>query len=267
LHHSDIITTTTTTTTTAMSSDQQQQQQQQQQQRRSRKRRQLLVFEQQHQLQDKNNRLRIINKNDDVNNNVNDVNDVNDTATSATTSTAICDLAGLVPFVTSTSFPLLYGYEIALAIELAIQHLNTAPKNNDSIIIPELLASANFNKDYCPIQFSSIYLDTKRNPSTSFAEVDVLTRTTVTTEYDYLMNVSSSTFDLRPDTTTERQPSSSSNTRVGSSLSRNNVLPCAIVGAHDSKSSKTTALVSGMRGFPQISPGTYCSKVNVNEMK
>ena len=170
---------TTTTTTTTMSSEYQQQQQQQQQ-RRSLKRRQLLVFEQQQQLQDTNNRLRIINKNDNVNDvNVNDDDEDLGDSSSATTS-AMCDLAGLIPFVTSTSFPLLYGYEIALAMELAIQHLNTRPKNNDSIIIPELLA-ANSNKDYCPIQFSSIYIDTKRNPSTSFAEVDVLTRTTVVT--------------------------------------------------------------------------------------
>jgi hypothetical protein len=239
-------------------SEYQQQQQQQQQQRRSRKRQLLTEQHRQQQqrlqhiqwqgrqqqelndLQDKHNRLRIIN--DDL---------------------AICDMAGLVPF--TSTFPLMYGYEVSLAMELAIRHLN----EGNSSLIPELATM----RESCPIEFTALFIDTQRNPSSSFAQVDVLTRTV--TDYEYLIDASAST-----STSTSTSTSSTSHNfshdeneitaldwqirdavtllekTSNQVLGSRNLLPCAIMGAHDSEASKTTALVSGMRGFPQISPAS-----------
>lgn len=120
-------------------------------------------------------------------------------------TSANCELIGLLPF-DSAFTSIAFGYENALAIQLAIQHLN---EGNGSLV-PEV---SDLRKT-CPITFSVSFADSKRNQADAFNVMDELTRPSI--EHG----------------------------------------PCAIIGGFDSQVSKVTALVSGLRGIPQISPGS-----------
>lgn len=72
----------------------------------------------------------------------------------------------------------------------------------------------------CPITFTSSVTDTAFNPTHAFAEVDKLTETS------------------------------------NGYASINEWRPCAFVGATGSSISKTTAMINGLRGIPQVSPAS-----------
>jgi hypothetical protein len=129
-------------------------------------------------------------------------------------ATAHCNLVGLLPI--NSNIPALHSYENALAIQLAIKHLN----EGDGSVVEEITGLG----ETCPITFSASFLDTRRDPTHAFAAVDELIR------------IGSST---------------SSNSKSNRTLQHK---PCAFVGAMDSLVSKTTALVTGQKGIPQVSP-------------
>ena len=131
-------------------------------------------------------------------------------------SRAQCELVGLNPF--SSTLKVL-SYENALAMQLAIRHLN---EGNGSLV-SELTGLPNS----CPITFSASFADTRQNQNYAFSVVDDMTL-----------------------------PRGIENNKTDA------VLPCAFVGAIDSAVSKTTALVTGLRDFPQISPGSSASSLN-----
>lgn len=132
-----------------------------------------------------------------------------------TIASANCDLVGLLPI--SSTIPALYSYENALAMQLAIKHLN----EGDGSVVEEIASLG----ETCPITFSASFVDTKRDPTHAFAVVNELIR------------ASSTDCDL-------------SNTQQTNRM----ILPCAFVGAIDSLVTKTTALVTGQKGIPQVSP-------------
>ena len=78
--------------------------------------------------------------------------------------TAECDIIGIWPF--STLIP--WSYEVALAMELAIRHLNTG---KDSIV-----SDLSGLPQRCPIKFNTSFASTSRYPRDNFAIIDSLTR-------------------------------------------------------------------------------------------
>ena len=103
------------------------------------------------------------------------------------------------------------AHEIALATELAIQHLS----EGNGTLIPEV---KDLDKS-CPITFSVSFFDTKNNPAEAFEIVDTLT-------------------------------------------GDEEIVPCAFLGARSSTLSKTTGLVTGIRGVPQISMASTSTSLN-----
>ena len=89
--------------------------------------------------------------------------------------------------------------------------------NGDGSIVEEVKGL----NDRCPLTFSTSFEDTRRNPAHAFSVVD---------EY------------------TKSDPSD------GNGIPRKP--PCAFVGAIDSQISKATSMVTGLRGVPQVSPGS-----------
>ena len=205
----------------------------------------------------------------------------------ANPSKAACDMAALIPFAGIPTWVRL-GYENALAMLLAIQHLNTG---NDSLV-PQL---QNLHQT-CPINFSVSIIDTERNPSASFAVVDAITRTM--TDFSILYDANGD-LDLTPTMNSNedgnttiimdftKEDTNQTNEQIlfheqvdkldddvraaiellestATKLVTSQNLPCALIGAFDSEVSKTTAIMSSMRGFPQISPGTSRVSWNVS---
>jgi len=74
-----------------------------------------------------------------------------------------CHFYGLLPSTIRTNF----AYENALAIQVAIKHLN----EGNGIIVPEVEGL----NHTCPIQFSASILDTRFSPEYAFEVVDNVT--------------------------------------------------------------------------------------------
>lgn len=154
-----------------------------------------------------------------------------------------CELVGLLPFGSDLNR---LSHESALAIELAIRHLN----EGDGTLVSELDGLSNS----CPITFSASFFDTRRSQSHAFSVIDELT---TTSPINPTMLPSNST------TLVANSQFSSSQDVVSETTSlKSAALPCAFVGAIDSQISETVALVTGLRGFPQISSGSTSSSLS-----
>ena len=141
---------------------------------------------------------------------------------------SICEFVGLVPVLSRS--PSL-AYESALAMQLAVKHLN----EGNGILVPEV-AGLDLT---CPITFSTSVTDTKYNPTYAFSVVDELTESNDTN---------------RSDATTI-----SPNDGYASPFEWR---PCAFMGATGSSISKTTSMINGLRGIPQVSPASTNVELN-----
>jgi hypothetical protein len=133
-------------------------------------------------------------------------------------SSANCHLVGLQQIRAN----LKTSYEYSLAIQLAVNHLN---EGNGSLV--EAVSGLD---QTCPITFSASFVDVGISRVTAFKAVDSLTRSFVPTN-----NNNSTTTATTTTTTTITPPL------------------CAFVGPTTSSLSKSTAIVLGLRGFPQMS--------------
>ena len=152
--------------------------------------------------------------------------------------TPTCELVALLPFRYSDFSAT--SYESALAMELAVRHLN----DGDGSLVPELRTL----RETCPIVFSATYTDTRRNSSHAFAIVDALTRRK----------------EVPPPTTAPATATNATDNTVQPPPppSRKAPLPCAFLGEIDSRISQATALLTGLRGVPQISMGSTSGRLN-----
>lgn len=157
-------------------------------------------------------------------------------------TSAECALVGLMRFNW-----LKLAYENALAMQLAIKHLN----EGDSSLVPELEGLS----ESCPITFSLSFNDTKQNPIYAFSVVDELTRPF--TEYTTSSAIASEQTEFNSNST-----SNSNTTLTQQIVKKKKVLPCGIIGAMSSITSKRTGMVTGLRGFPQISMGSTSTELN-----
>lgn len=165
-------------------------------------------------------------------------------------SSAHCELVGLLPFDSTLDF---LSYESALGMKLAIQHLN---EGNGSLV-----SELNGLPGSCPITFSASFADTRRNPSHAFSAVDELT-TTSSNHLSIPPSVfpsNSTTFVANPQIPSSQDAVTETATPASTSL------PCAFVGGIDSRISITTSMVTGLRGFPQISPASTSSTLSDND--
>ncbi|KAK1740311.1 GABA-B receptor-like protein [Skeletonema marinoi] len=136
---------------------------------------------------------------------------------------SLCHLPYVFPFTDSSGSPwnAIGTYEGFAAIALAAQHLNAG----DGSIVPEVAALAN-NK--CGVKFNVAAFDTALSESIA---VDQIIQITDRTNAQAIAN--------------------------GGPADDANVLlrpPCVILGAARSAVTMPTSLISGLRGFPQISP-------------
>ena len=135
------------------------------------------------------------------------------TVSSTDDSIANCHLVGLMPyFDDSTKL-----YEHALAMDLAIKHLN----EGDGSLVKEV---EGLNERCQNIEFSNSVIDSTFSQTEAFRAVDELTRDGTTT-----------TTSIRP---------------------------CGFVGAQFSYLTKTTAILTGLRGYPQLSPAATTTALN-----
>ena len=131
----------------------------------------------------------------------------------------ICNLASFEPFSTrdGTPFNVVGTYEAVAHIALAAQHLNTG----NGTIVPAVRGLS----DWCPLKFDLLpAIDTALDERTAVDAIIDLT-----------------------------DPDNASADADASSRKR---LPCAIIGALRSAVSVPTSMVSGLRGYPQISLGS-----------
>ena len=130
----------------------------------------------------------------------------------------ICNLVALFPFTTPDGKPFtaIAMHDQIAQMVVAAHHLNTA----DGSIIPEVESV----KDICPqLKFSILpSVDTSLDERIAVEGVIELT--------DY--------------------------TRRGEKYGNSSALPCAIVGALRSAVSKPTSIITGLRGYPQVSLGS-----------
>mmetsp|Transcript_18732 Transcript_18732/g.43366 ORF Transcript_18732/g.43366 Transcript_18732/m.43366 type:complete len:975 (-) Transcript_18732:205-3129(-) len=113
--------------------------------------------------------------------------------------------------------------KLSYGIALGIELAIRHLNDGDGSIVSELPSL----RKTCPISFSTIFADSHRNPNHGFAVIDRLTRPN-----------SNTTVDDKP------------------------FVPCAVVGAVDSRVTRATALVTGLRGIPQISMASTSNDLN-----
>ncbi len=154
-----------------------------------------------------------------------------------------CELVGLLPFGSVLNR---LSHESALAIELAVRHLN----EGNGALVSELDGLPNS----CPITFSASFFDTRRSQSHAFSVIDELTSPINPAK----LPSNSTTLVANPQFPSPQDVVSETTTL------RSAALPCAFVGAIDSRVSKTVALVTGLRGFPQISSGSTSTSLSNN---
>jgi len=118
-------------------------------------------------------------------------------------TSAKCALVGLMRFNWQK-----LAYENALAMQLAIEHLN----EGDSSLVPELEGLS----DSCPLTFSLSFTDTRANPTYAFSVVDELTRPFK--EYTTASAIVSETTEF--DSNSSSSSISNSNTTLHSRLSK-----------------------------------------------
>ena len=138
---------------------------------------------------------------------------------------AFCHFIALCPFVDTSQVSVIMGLEAAYAVALAVQHLNSG----DGQVIREV---GGLN-DRCPIKFTLKFEDTRLDPGVGLNHV-----------------VASTGSDERSGET-------------GNLTQRSSVrLPSAFLGAFRSAVSVPTSLVSGLRGYPQISGASTSVQLN-----
>mmetsp|Transcript_6401 Transcript_6401/g.16219 ORF Transcript_6401/g.16219 Transcript_6401/m.16219 type:complete len:961 (-) Transcript_6401:1939-4821(-) len=140
---------------------------------------------------------------------------------------AFCHFIALCPFVDTSQVSVMMGLEAAYAVALAVHHLNSG----DGQVIKEV---GGLN-DRCPIKFTLQFEDTKLDPGVG------------------LNHVVESTDNNR------RRIETGNSTQLSSVSSR---LPSVFLGAFRSAVSVPTSLVSGLRGYPQISGASTSVQLN-----
>jgi len=139
--------------------------------------------------------------------------------------TTLCHLPYIFPFTDKSGSPwnAVGTYEGLAAIALAAQHLNTG----DGSIVPEVAGMQ------CGVKFNVAAFDTALSESIAVDQIIQIT-----------------------DRTTNNNDDAQAIAATGESDSVNLLLrpPCVIIGAARSADSMPTSIISGLRGFPQISP-------------
>jgi 7 transmembrane sweet-taste receptor of 3 GCPR/Receptor family ligand binding region len=164
-----------------------------------------------------------------------------------------CHIVGMNSFTPEHTLSV---YEDTAAIVLALQHLNTG----DGSVIPALEGLP----ERCPIRFSIEFIDTQANPGLAVDDVfDIASRSPPD---EVITTTAGNNANQDVDTTSRQDDESQTNTETNRTAATttsdikkkalaefSTLLPCAFLGAERSSVSLPTSLLTGHRGYVQVS--------------
>jgi Receptor family ligand binding region len=167
---------------------------------------------------------------------------------------AFCHLKALIPF-TGLGYGAAYAYDGAVGVALAVEHLN----RGDGSLIKEVEGL----NERCNIRFTQQFWDTEKDPLHTLGVVDQIIRRSSSSESTGSANATCPT-ETTAESLQENESSDETLNNSNSSMYRIR-RPCAFLGSYYSSVTEAAALLTSLRGFPQISGKASSSELNDNK--